>query len=37
MRFIPFHLVLLQLGIYSKETVEDVDENFMSKDAFNYV
>lgn len=35
MRFIPFHLFLLQLGIYSKETVEDADEIFMSKDCIH--
>ena len=31
------HLVILQLGIYPKETVENVDEDFMPKDSLIYV
>lgn len=32
-----FHPVILLLGIYPKETVENVDETFMSKNSSIYV
>lgn len=35
--FHTFHPVILLLEIYHKETIENVDETFMSKDSFIYV